>query len=104
MRCWEVLAEDAGDKERGCFSGVCCGKYLYASSVSGDFSGFAWYMRPYTPAVSERLVLNAGDYGLAVQERAELIMLFGYCRICGSGYLWMSAGYQAGSAGRDFSD
>ena len=30
---------------------------------------------PYTPAVSERLVLNAGDYGLAVQERAELIML-----------------------------
>ena len=30
---------------------------------------------PYTPAVSERLVLNAGDYGLDVQRKAELIML-----------------------------
>lgn len=30
---------------------------------------------PYTPAVSERLVLRAGDYGLDVQERAELILL-----------------------------
>ena len=68
------LAEDAGirreDVFQVCVVGNTCMHHLFLG-----ISPASLVHAPYTPAVSERLVLNAGDYGLAVQERAELIML-----------------------------
>ena len=68
------LAEDAGirreDVFQVCIVGNTCMHHLFLG-----ISPASLVHAPYTPAVSERLVLNAGDYGLAVQERAELIML-----------------------------
>ena len=68
------LAEDAGirreDVFQVCVVGNTCMHHLFLG-----ISLASLVHAPYTPAVSERLVLNAGDYGLAVQERAELLML-----------------------------
>lgn len=68
------LAEDAGirreDVFQVCVVGNTCMHHLFLG-----ISPASLVHAPYTPAVSERLVLNAGDYGLAVQERAELLML-----------------------------
>lgn len=68
------LAEDAGirreDVFQVCVVGNTCMHHLFLG-----ISPASLVHAPYIPAVSERLVLNAGDYGLAVQERAELIML-----------------------------
>ena len=68
------LAEDAGirreDVFQVCVVGNTCMHHLFLG-----ISPASLVHAPYTPAVSERLVLNAGDYGLSVQERAELIML-----------------------------
>lgn len=68
------LAEDAGIRREDifqvCVVGNTCMHHLFLG-----ISPASLVHAPYTPAVSERLVLNAGDYGLAVQERAELIML-----------------------------
>ena len=68
------LAEDAGirreDVFQVCVVGNTCMHHLFLGISPASLAH-----APYTPAVSERLVLNAGDYGLAVQERAELIML-----------------------------
>ena len=69
-----VLAGAAGisrdDIFQVCIVGNTCMHHLFLG-----ISPASLVHAPYTPAVSERLVLNAGDYGLAVQERAELIML-----------------------------
>ena len=68
------LVEDAGirreDVFQVCVVGNTCMHHLFLG-----ISPASLVHAPYTPAVSERLVLNAGDYGLAVQERAELLML-----------------------------
>lgn len=68
------LAEDAGIRREDifqvCVVGNTCMHHLFLG-----ISPASLVHAPYTPAVCERLVLNAGDYGLAVQERAELIML-----------------------------
>ena len=68
------LAEDAGirreDVFQVCVVGNTCMHHLFLG-----ISPASLVHAPYIPALSERLVLNAGDYGLAVQERAELIML-----------------------------
>ena len=68
------LAEDAGirreDVFQVCVVGNTCMHHLFLG-----ISPASLVHAPYTPAVSERLVLNAGDYGLDVQRKAELIML-----------------------------
>ena len=69
-----VLAGDAGisreDIFQVCIVGNTCMHHLFLG-----ISPASLVHAPYTPAVSERLVLNAGDYGLDVQRKAELIML-----------------------------
>lgn len=69
-----VLADDAGIDRRDifqvCIVGNTCMHHLFLG-----ISPASLVHAPYTPAVSERLVLNAGDYGLDVQRKAELIML-----------------------------
>ena len=69
-----VLAENAGIDRRDifqvCIVGNTCMHHLFLG-----ISPASLVHAPYTPAVSERLVLNAEDYGLAVQKKAELIML-----------------------------
>ena len=69
-----VLAGDAGisreDIFQVCIMGNTCMHHLFLG-----ISPASLVHAPYTPAVSERLVLNAGDYGLDVQRKAELIML-----------------------------
>ena len=68
------LAEKAGvgrsDIFQICVVGNTCMHHLFLG-----ISPASLVHAPYTPAVSERLVLDAGDYGLDVQERAELILL-----------------------------
>ena len=68
------LAEDAGirreDVFQVCVVGNTCMHHLFLG-----ISPASLVHAPYTPAVSERLVLNAGDYGLDVQRKAELLML-----------------------------
>ena len=68
------LAEDAGIRREDifqvCVVGNTCMHHLFLG-----ISPASLVHAPYTPAVSERLVLNAGDYGLDVQRKAELIML-----------------------------
>lgn len=69
-----VLTGDAGisrqDIFQVCIVGNTCMHHLFLG-----ISPASLVHAPYTPAVSERLVLNAGDYGLNVQRKAELIML-----------------------------
>ena len=69
-----VLAGAAGisrdDIFQVCIVGNTCMHHLFLG-----ISPASLVHAPYTPAVSERLVLNAGDYGLDVQRKAELIML-----------------------------
>lgn len=69
-----VLTGDAGisrqDIFQVCIVGNTCMHHLFLG-----ISPASLVHAPYTPAVSERLVLNAGDYGLDVQRKAELIML-----------------------------
>lgn len=69
-----VLAGDAGisreDIFQVCIVGNTCMHHLFLG-----ISPASLVHAPYTPAVSDRLVLNAGDYGLDVQRKAELIML-----------------------------
>lgn len=69
-----VLAGDAGifreDIFQVCIVGNTCMHHLFLG-----ISPASLVHAPYTPAVSERLVLNAGDYGLDTQRKAELIML-----------------------------
>ena len=69
-----VLAGDAGisreDIFQVCIVGNTCMHHLFLGIFPASL-----VHAPYTPAVSERLVLNAGDYGLDVQRKAELIML-----------------------------
>ncbi|WP_448782047.1 ASKHA domain-containing protein [Blautia sp.] len=69
-----VLAGDAGisreDIFQVCIVGNTCMHHLFLG-----ISPASLVHAPYTPAVSERMVLNAGDYGLDVQRKAELIML-----------------------------
>ena len=69
-----VLAGDAGisreDIFQVCIVGNTCMHHLFLGIYPASL-----VHAPYTPAVSERLVLNAGDYGLDVQRKAELIML-----------------------------
>ena len=69
-----VLAGYAGisreDIFQVCIVGNTCMHHLFLG-----ISPASLVHAPYTPAVSERLVLNAGDYGLDVQRKAELIML-----------------------------
>lgn len=69
-----VLAGDAGisreDIFQVCIVGNTCMHHLFLG-----ISPASLVHAPYTPAVSERLVLNAGDYDLDVQRKAELIML-----------------------------
>ena len=69
-----VLAGAAGisrdDIFQVCIVGNTCMHHLFLG-----ISAASLVHAPYTPAVSERLVLNAGDYGLDVQRKAELIML-----------------------------
>ena len=73
-----VLAGDAGisreDIFQVCIVGNTCMHHLFLG-----ISPASLVHAPYTPAVSERLVLNAGDYGLDVQRKAELIMLPDTC-------------------------
>ena len=69
-----VLAGDAGiyreDIFQVCIVGNTCMHHLFLG-----ISPASLVHAPYTPAVSERLVLNAGAYGLDAQRKAELIML-----------------------------
>ena len=69
-----VLTGDAGisrqDIFQVCIVGNTCMHHLFLG-----ISPASLVHAPYTSAVSERLVLNAGDYGLDVQRKAELIML-----------------------------
>ena len=69
-----VMVENAGvgrgDIFQVCIVGNTCMHHLFLG-----ISPASLVHAPYTPAVSERLVLNAGDYGLEVQRKAELIML-----------------------------
>ncbi len=69
-----VLAKESGisreDIFQVCIVGNTCMHHLFLG-----ISPASLVHAPYTPAVSERLVLNAGDYGLNVQGKAELIML-----------------------------
>lgn len=69
-----ILADDAGIDRRDifqvCIVGNTCMHHLFLG-----ISPASLVHAPYTPAVSERLVLDAGDYGLAVHRKAELIML-----------------------------
>ena len=69
-----VLAGYAGisreDIFQVCIVGNTCMHHLFLG-----ISPASLVHAPYTPAVSERMVLNAGDYGLDVQRKAELIML-----------------------------
>ena len=69
-----VLAGAAGisrdDIFQVCIVGNTCMHHLFLG-----ISPASLVHAPYMPAVSERLVLNAGDYGLDVQRKAELIML-----------------------------
>ena len=69
-----VLAERAEIRRQDifqvCVVGNTCMHHLFLG-----ISPASLVHAPYTPAVSERLVLRAGDYGLDVQERAELVML-----------------------------
>ena len=69
-----VLADDAGIDRRDifqvCIVGNTCMHHLFLG-----ISPASLVHAPYTPAVSERLVSDAGDYGLNVQKRAELILL-----------------------------
>lgn len=68
------LAEKAGigrsDIFQICVVGNTCMHHLFLG-----ISPASLVHAPYTPAVSERLVSDAGDYGLNVQKRAELILL-----------------------------
>ena len=61
---------ERGDIFQVCIVGNTCMHHLFLG-----ISPASLVHAPYTPAVSERLVLNAGDYGLNVQDKAELIML-----------------------------
>lgn len=69
-----VLADDAGidrgDIFQVCIVGNTCMHHLFLG-----ISPVSLVHAPYTPAVSGRLVLDAGDYGLDVHRKAELIML-----------------------------
>lgn len=69
-----VLAAAAGvdraDIFQVCIVGNTCMHHLFLG-----ISPASLVHAPYTPALSERLVLDAGDYGLGVQRKAELIML-----------------------------
>ena len=69
-----VLADDAGidrgDIFQVCIVGNTCMHHLFLG-----ISPASLVHAPYTPAVSERLVLDAGAYGLDVHRKAELIML-----------------------------
>lgn len=68
------LTKDAGIDRKEifqvCIVGNTCMHHLFLG-----ISPAALVHAPYTPAISERLVLDAASYGLKVQEKAELIML-----------------------------
>ena len=70
----KALAKDAKvrpeDIFQVCIVGNTCMHHLFLG-----ISPASLVHAPYTPAVSERLVLHANSYGLQVQDQAELIML-----------------------------